>query len=168
MKKRELQMLLDKQEIYEVVLRYCRGIDRIDMDLVRSCYWPKAVDHHTGFTGTRDDYIAWVEPLVRGFTGTMHLVGNHLVEVEGDTARSETYGTAYHWGEPATDARQNFVTGFRYLDKFERRKGVWRIARRHAVREWTHRVGEEQRLEREGEGPVGSRDSSDPLYLSTD
>jgi hypothetical protein len=33
-----LQSLADKQAIYEVLLRYCRGIDRIDMDLVRSAF----------------------------------------------------------------------------------------------------------------------------------
>ncbi|WP_221890845.1 nuclear transport factor 2 family protein [Microbispora sp. KK1-11] len=34
----------DQQEIHEVVLRYCRGVDRLDMDLVRSAYHPDAID----------------------------------------------------------------------------------------------------------------------------
>lgn len=36
--------LLDKQAIGEVVLRYCRGIDRLDLDLVRSAYHCDGVD----------------------------------------------------------------------------------------------------------------------------
>lgn len=35
---RAVRVLLDKQAITEVVLRYCRGVDRLDMALVRSCY----------------------------------------------------------------------------------------------------------------------------------
>ena len=44
-----LSRLLDRNEIEEVVLRYCRGIDRRDFDLVRSCYHPDATDRHGSF-----------------------------------------------------------------------------------------------------------------------
>ena len=44
------------------MLRYCQGIDRLDMELVRSAYHPDGVDHHTGFDGTVDEYVAWVGP----------------------------------------------------------------------------------------------------------
>ncbi|MER2157629.1 nuclear transport factor 2 family protein, partial [Rhodococcus sp. (in: high G+C Gram-positive bacteria)] len=40
---RALQDLIDKQAIREVVLTYCRGIDRLDFDLVRSAYHPDAI-----------------------------------------------------------------------------------------------------------------------------
>jgi hypothetical protein len=33
-----IDQLLAKQEIYEVLVRYCRGIDRLDEELVRACY----------------------------------------------------------------------------------------------------------------------------------
>jgi hypothetical protein len=32
----DLQALLDEREIHRVLMRYCRGIDRMDQDLVRS------------------------------------------------------------------------------------------------------------------------------------
>ena len=53
-----LAALLDKQEIEEVVLRYCRGIDRRDFELVRSCYHPDARDRHGSFDGTVDEYVS--------------------------------------------------------------------------------------------------------------
>ena len=59
--------LLDKQEIEEVVLRYCRGIDRRDFDLVRSCYHPDARDRHGSFDGTVDEAKQSDEPLLRNF-----------------------------------------------------------------------------------------------------
>ena len=156
--------LADKQEIAEVVLRYCRGVDRLDFELVRSCYHDDAIDHHTGFDGDADGYVAWLTTLLPRLSGTMHLVGNLLVEVEGDLARSETYGTAHHWGDPPTDPSKNFTSGFRYVDTMERRDGVWRIAERWAVREWTRLIPADTVRPKEGEGPSPRRDRSDPVY----
>ena len=120
----DVQRLLDEQEIRAVVLRYCRGVDRLDLELVRDCYHADATDEHGTFVGTRDEYVAWVGEVLTRFEGTMHLVANQLVEVVGDRARCETYGVAHHWGDPPEDHRRNFTTGFRYVDRFERRDGA--------------------------------------------
>jgi hypothetical protein len=165
-----VRRLVDRQEIADVVLRYCRGIDRLDLDLVRGCYHPDATDEHGTFTGTRDEYVEWVAGILTRFTGTMHVVANQLIEFDdgtaGDTARCETYGVAYHWGDPPDDSRRNFTTGFRYVDRFERRDGAWRIARRVAVREWTHVVPADQQLviPPDRDGPRGRRDHDDAIY----
>jgi hypothetical protein len=158
-----VQELLDKQAVYEVVLRYCRGIDRLDLEAVRDCYHPDGVDHHTGFSGPRDDYVRWVGEGLGRFEGTMHVVANHLVELDGDVAFSETYGNAHHWGSPPDDPGLNFVSGFRYVDRLERRAGVWRIAERHAVREWTRAIPAEVVRAKEGAGPSPRRDGDDPV-----
>jgi hypothetical protein len=162
----EVQALLDQQAIREVVLRYCRGIDRLDLELVRSCYHPDATDEHGTFTGTPDEFVAWVGDVIARFTGTMHVVANQLVEVDGAAARSETYGIAYHWGDPRDDHRRNFTTGFRYVDRFERRDGDWRIASRVAVREWTQKVTPDQQwiLPPARDGRRGRRDRTDAAY----
>ncbi|HEY3697209.1 nuclear transport factor 2 family protein [Phenylobacterium sp.] len=155
--------LVDKQAVHEVVLRYCRGIDRLDLDLVRQAYHPGGIDHHTGFSGPIEEFLAWVEPGLRRMGGTTHIVGNHLSEIAGDVAVAETYGQAVHWGEPGDDEpRRNFTTGFRYIDHMTRRDGVWAIQERWASREWTRSdVG--LRMAKWGEGPSGRRDADDPL-----
>ncbi|QDQ98396.1 nuclear transport factor 2 family protein [Tomitella fengzijianii] len=156
----------DRREIHEVVLTYARGIDRLDFDLVRSVYHPDAVDHHTGFEGGVDEYLAWVEPLLRRRArdggGTMHMLGNHLVELHGDIAISETYGTSVHWGEPADDRRMNFTSGVRFIDRMERRHGRWAIAERWAAREWT-RSDAGRMMPKEAAGPSGGSGADDPL-----
>jgi hypothetical protein len=155
--------LLDRQRILEVVLRYCRGIDRLDMDLVRSAYHPGGIDHHTGFDGEIEDYIPWVERGLGRLGGTMHRIGNHLAEISGDGALVETYGAASHWGEPRDDPTLNFTTGFRYVDWMERRNGVWGIVERFAVREWAHSdAGRWVTLGRPG--PSAARSPDDPIY----
>jgi hypothetical protein len=163
-----LQVLVERQAIADVVLRYCRGIDRLDLELVRDCYHADATDEHGTFLGTRDEYVDWVAGVLTRFTGTMHVVANQLIEVDGDsdTAQCETYGVAYHWGDPPDDHRRNFTTGFRYVDRFARRDGVWRIARRVAVREWTHVVPAEQQwlIPPDRDGRHGRRDHTDAVY----
>ncbi|MFF2508250.1 nuclear transport factor 2 family protein [Streptomyces sp. NPDC058067] len=161
-----LRELSDRQRIHDVVLRYCRGVDRLDLDLVRCAYHPDGVDHHTGFSGPVDAYIAWLEPLLRAFEGTQHIIGNHHVELLGDEAVAETYGTAVHWGSPADDARLNFTSGFRYVDHLARRDGQWAIVERFAVREWT-RSDAGARMAPEADGPRPRRDGSDPLHTLT-
>jgi hypothetical protein len=153
----------DRREIHECVLRYCRGIDRLDMDLVRSAYHPGGIDHHTGFSGPVEDFVEWVSSALTNFEGTMHLIGNHFAEGKGDTAVSETYGTAVHWGAPTDDPRRNFTSGFRYVDHFEKRGGRWAVVERWAVREWT-RSEAGRFMAKEGDGPAPRRDSEDVVY----
>jgi hypothetical protein len=157
-----LATLLDLKAIEAVVLRYCRGVDRLDMDLVRSAYHPGGVDHHTGFSGPIEDFIVWVEPKLRSFAGTMHILGNHFCELAGDTAVAETYGQAVHWGDPSDDAGRNFTSGFRYVDHMTRRDGRWAIQERWAVREFTHSNAGRAKP-KEGVGPAGQRGPEDPL-----
>ena len=157
-----LQDLLDKQAIREVVMTYARGIDRLDFDLVRSAYHPDAIDHHTGFEGNIDEYIAWVKPKLSVIGGTMHHIGNHLVELHGDHAISEAYSMSTHWGGPEGVGMINFTSGARFIDHMERRNGRWAIKERGAVREWT-RSDEGRFVDPESAGPRGRRDGADPL-----
>ena len=127
----------DARAIHDVVARYCRGIDRRDPELVRSCYWPDATDDHAGaFIGGRDEFVDWVSRVVARFTMTMHVLGTPAVEIAGDVADAETYGVAQHRGDPSDDGRVNYTTAFRYLDRFERRSGEWRIAARRVELAW--------------------------------
>ena len=153
----------DRREIHQCVLRYCRGIDRLDMDLVRSAYHPGGIDHHTGFSGPIDEFIEWVLVGLRNFDGTMHLIGNHFVEGDSTVAVSESYGTAIHWGSPADDPRRNFTSGFRYIDHLEKRDGRWGVVERWAVREWT-RSDAGRYMPKEGDGPSPRRDREDIVY----
>lgn len=160
-----LKALLDKQEIREVVYGYCRGIDRRDLDRVRACYHPGATDHHGSFSGTVDEYIVWVDGLLERYEFTMHLVGNVLIELDesGDCAAAETYGVSLH---RSTDPRpyMNLATGFRYIDRFERRDEAWKIAERTAIGEWSIQIPEEAWWSIPDTHLKGRRDSSDALY----
>lgn len=162
-----IERLWAEAEIRRVLLRYARGVDRLDLDLVRSCYHPDATDAHGSFEGTVDQYVVWVERVLRRYDATMHFLGSPLIELEPGTpptrARVETYGVAHHRAASGPPER-NLVTGFRFVDRFEARDGDWRIAGRVAVTEWS-------RVDREDDWwPIpdtmvqGRRDRSDAVY----
>lgn len=160
----EVQLLVDRQEIRDLLASYCHGVDRLDLELVRSTYARDGVDHHTGFDGTADEYVAWLARGLPLLDGTMHVLGTHRCEIFGDVALSETYGTSVHWGSPADEPALNFTTGFRYVDRLVREGGAWRIAERFAVREWTRSDAGRRRVA-EATGPVGRRDRDDPWHV---
>jgi len=155
-----IQLLIDQQQIHDILMKYARGIDRCDFDLVRSCYHPGAVDNHGRFTGTIEEFIPWVETQLDQFDTTMHFLGNVLIEVEGVTAHAETYCVAYHRmkGEDVDN-----LQGLRYVDRFEKRYGEWRIAERAIVVEW-NRIDD---VDLPGFAPGtkrGRRDQDDLVY----
>lgn len=159
-----LETLLAKNEIEDVVLRYCRGIDRRDFDLVRSCYHADAKDHHGSFSGGVEEYIAWVDRLTSRYRWSMHFVANVLVEMgEADLAACETYGVSLHRSDDPRP-HMNLATGFRYLDRFERRQGEWRITERTAIGEWSIPIPEAAWWNIPEEHLSGRRDTQDVLY----
>lgn len=131
---RAVQQLLDEAAIRRVHLNYCRGVDRRDWDLVRSCYHPDAVDHHGPYSGGVDGFISWAVKFVDTVVSTTHFVGNQIVDVDGNTAWHEAYCRAYHRMK-ATDSTPaaDYVVNLRYLDRMEARDGEWKISDRLVV-----------------------------------
>ena len=137
----EVQALLDKQAIYEVLMKYCRGIDRIDEELLRSVYHPDAWDDHGSFKGPASEYVTYIVASLRAGAdagcNNFHSVSNVLIELDGDVAHTETYITSWH---PALKdgKNNNWIFAGRYVDRFERRNGAWKIAHRMTVCDWEY------------------------------
>lgn len=131
--------LLAKQECAELVYRLARAIDRCDADLIADCYHPDATDDHGIIKGTIAEFIAGVIPMLQGMKRTQHNITNLLVTLHGDEARGEAYFIAQHTLTPDTGEVEMFAAG-RYLDRFERRGGEWKIAHRQAIYDWTMTV----------------------------
>ena len=93
---RALRVLLDKQEIHEVLMRYCRGIDRCDAELLHSVYHPDATDDHGLFKGKAADFIPWALKALTRDDNTSHYIANELIEVDGDVAHCESYFFGIH------------------------------------------------------------------------
>lgn len=133
-----LARYMAQQEISDVIYRYCRGIDRLDWDLVRSCYHADGTDDHGDFRGSVDEFLAYIQQGLPRFLSTQHFVGNILVEFDGERARAESYLVAYH-RLPASSTKplRDYTVGLRYVDDFERRNREWRIAARVCAFDWS-------------------------------
>ncbi|WP_305094215.1 nuclear transport factor 2 family protein [Prescottella sp. R16] len=137
----ELRALSDRAEIGGVLLRYFRGVDRRDWNLVRGCFFEDARNDYAPFhQGGLDDFMQFLaDPGGFGlFDRTFHFAGNQLIELDGDTADTETYAMAQHTSAAdAGHSTRNFLTVWlRYLDRFERRDGRWAIADRRIEVDW--------------------------------
>lgn len=161
-----LGMLVQERAIERTIHRYCRGIDRMLPEVVRSCFHDDAIDDHGGAPRGRDEFVDWVFGLLGTYGSTMHLVGNLLVDVHDDVGLAETYGVAFHRSPDAEafEGRRNLMTGFRYVDRFTKRDGRWAIAHRVATTEWSRVDDLEGRWAIPDSMRRGSRDASDPIH----
>jgi len=125
----KLQEMIDRHEIWQVLQRYGRGLDRVDVELVRSCYFDDAIEDHGHFVGSPDGFIEWANNASMNYLSTQHGLMNHSCELDGDDAYAETY---YLFTGVAAQAPHFMSTG-RYIDHFQRRDGEWRIANRVTI-----------------------------------
>jgi hypothetical protein len=130
------QQLADREAIRDVLMRYCRGIDRLDVDLLRSTYWPDAHDEHLEFAGNIEQFIDYCQPILGAMRWTSHMIGNILIAIDGNRAEVESYFQGVHSVPNADGVRRDHVAGGRYLDIFEKRNDEWRIFERFVVTDW--------------------------------
>jgi hypothetical protein len=134
--RRELSLLKDRDAVRDLVHAIARGVDRFDQTLLAASILPDAVFDMGGaepMTGAA--FVAGLKPPAEPRPGRMHVIGNVSVQVDGDAAESEAYivscmdilkdGTAH-----------TRVRAGRYLDRFRRDGGVWRLSHRIMIDEW--------------------------------
>ena len=156
----ELQELIDRKRVYDVLTRYCRALDRCDVDLMRSVYWDDARDDHGVFNGGAQEFAEFIiREIQEWFEVTMHAIMNVHMEVTENVACTESYLFAYHrirgdkqkvddifgstylsgfdWSK-VEGIPHVFWYGGRYVDRLEKRGKEWKIAHRQVVMDWNH------------------------------
>lgn len=128
--------LIDKQTISEAVLRYCRGVDRAEPDLIRSAFFPDAIDDHGGTRMLATEFADFiVQRKLEEVDFSIHRITNQLIDLlpDGHTAVSESLVNSVQ------RVKGDDVVQFswsRYLDRFERRDDEWRIGYRLVVHDF--------------------------------
>ena len=175
------ERLADRAAIQDVMYRYCRGVDRLDLDTLRSAYHPDAIDNHGAYNGGIDGFVEWVRGRHQKIPFSKHLVSNILIEFVGPhEAAVETYciatqrypsdaresltallGDSVEGGDGAVD----LIVYARYVDHVTRRDGAWRIQQRNVVLDSTSFIkaptGASNTVERQ---IYGRHDTQDFLY----
>ncbi len=133
------EVLTAHEAIRQAANRYCRGVDRLDAPLMKSAYWPDAVDDHGVFVGNAYEFCDNVVAGHRRLVASMHCISNHSINVDlaAGTGVGEIYNVSYRL-RPGDDGHNQLDTWWgRYVDRYERRDGEWRIIHRICVHEWT-------------------------------
>jgi len=132
-----LAELVARQRITEVMHRYARGMDRADEVSARSAFWSDATVRYGTFDGAAGDYVDFAMNIVRQLMWGAHYVTNIDIHIVGDRAVVDSLVFAHHHrrSEDEKGEQEGFYTG-RYVDRMERRDGVWKIAHRRGLRDF--------------------------------
>jgi len=139
-----LEALMSKQEIQDVLMRYARGIDRADEDLLKSCYHEDAIEEHgSTYSGPAHAYIEDAVVRIRQMGTMCHYICNVHSTLEGDTAWVEAYVLTFARFSKDGDSFDT-LTGGRICDRFERRDDEWKIAHRKMAFDWNRDMPSEE------------------------
>ncbi|WP_428311811.1 nuclear transport factor 2 family protein [Hydrocarboniphaga sp.] len=156
-----LRQLADRQQIGELIYRYCRAVDRLDIELGHSIWNDGGIaDYGAGvYQGEGRGVIDHICAQHRHTLHHSHQVSNLVIELDGDRAGSEAYVTANLRVRRGDKLMQMTVWG-RYIDQWSRCNGRWGLDKRVSIRDFD----ELREVIAMGEHDVGRRDRLDPSY----
>ena len=134
----ELDRLLDERNIVAVATAYTWALDQHRWDDLRDVFAPDATatlgspDTLDGVDAIIDRIRTALEPL----DDSQHLVGNHEITIDRDTASHRCYLHAQHIRADANGGPHYIVAG-RYEDDLARTADGWRITHRNLRVMWT-------------------------------
>jgi ketosteroid isomerase-like protein len=125
-----LEELLAEREIYRAIVRFARAMDERDWDALAALTTADvSADLGTGPLRGTQQIIQVIRSYLDACGPTQHLLGNVLIDVDGDSATSRCYVSDMHLG--AGDAEGlTFSTLGDYHDRWRREDGGWRMCHR--------------------------------------
>jgi len=138
----KLELLLDRAEISDLLIRYTTDLDTKDWELLHSCFTEtiatdfSSVGGPAAATTQAGDFIAFLRQFLgRDGLRTQHLSTNHVICIDCDSATCVSYIVAqHHLPEGSGD---DFIVHGYYTDALARTPQGWRISKRKFTLGWT-------------------------------
>jgi SnoaL-like domain len=129
---KNVQYLMDRRAIEDLIHTHARGHDRFDVDLLTAAYHPDGIDEHGGASINKGpEYAEWANAVHAGGSQLhLHNITTHTCEIDGNSAHTESYVLVGLLNPDGKSVR--FING-RYVDRLEKRDGVWKIALRRCT-----------------------------------
>src|SRR5579864_5098115 len=90
-----LRSVTDRQQITDLIYRYCRAVDRIDVELGYSVWHPDGLaEYEAYYSGTGRGVIDKICGNHQALLAHSHQISNIIIELDGERAGSESYVTA--------------------------------------------------------------------------
>jgi len=135
----QLQALLDKQALMELINAYCNAADRHDHEKMRALYHEDAIDDHGIFSqGSAMEFVDKLPQIQAPMEILHHNVTTVNLKLNGDYAEGEVYIIAFHKVRKEDGSSFDLLIGGRYFDKYEKRAGIWTFSYRSVVADWTN------------------------------
>jgi hypothetical protein len=120
----------DRTAVIDTVNRYATALDTRDWALLDEVFTPDVLgDYGAGVLKGRDALRGMVRHMLGGTGPSQHLLANHRVDLEGDSARCICLVRAFSAGAGST-AGQSYELIGEYRDELVRTPEGWMIARR--------------------------------------
>lgn len=155
----------DRFAIQDLAALYMRGLDRLDGTLLAAQFWPDARCEYGIFSGSPADFAAFCMAALGDHARNHHMLGQHLIDfTSAEEAFGEVYYQAYHRVfDESGSPRDLFIAG-RYVDRYARRGGVWKIAYRSELVDWLRDEPASDAMLEAAPFILGQRKPADPLY----
>jgi hypothetical protein len=129
-------------------------------------YWEDSWDDHgvTQAAGPQFARLMSREIIPRSCETLSHILGQSLINVDGDSAGAETYYIAVTRDTGADGEPRCNQLGGRYIDRLERRGGEWRIKHRICLRDWSMSLRLEDDYFAHAQLKAGQRSGEDLSY----
>lgn len=165
--------LEDRAAIADIIAAYAHAIDRRRWSMMEHLFHDDAQFQFGEIVGDWRSFVDQARALIDPCLATQHQLGQIQFGFDGpDACHTETYMTAMHTVPPGFPMPEVFpdkgviysaIVAGRYVDRFEKRSGEWRIARRTGLYDWREfRVVEGVDLSDTPEGAAGYHDERDP------
>lgn len=126
-----------REEIIALSHTYARAQDRLDAAAHRSVFHDDAWLDYGYFRGGPDEFVAFAQDALREIGLTQHFLGQIEIDIAHETeAFGEIYLIAHHQVTAPNGASQDWIYAGRYVDRYEKRDGRWKIAYRAEIADW--------------------------------
>ena len=125
-----LQLLLDEAACTRLLMAYGRAADWQDGEALEALFWPDAHIDLGFFKGSGANLPAFMMKNAALSERRFHLTANVHTQVDADMATSDSYAITHAVGADSNGGQVRQIFFGRYLDRFERRNGAWRISER--------------------------------------
>ena len=159
-----MSAIADRLAIMDLAAKYMRALDRLDRALLEAQFWPDARLEYGIYAGGPREFAGFAMQALAGHDRNHHMLGQQLIEIDGDEAHGEVYYQAWHRTTDEHGAKRDLVIAGRYIDRCERRGGVWKFAYRAEIVDWARDDPASDAILGAMPFILGQRKPADPLY----
>jgi hypothetical protein len=154
--------LVSWHAINRLLTDYMRAQDRLLPELHLSVFHEDATTDYGSFKGPAAEFVAFAQAVLKPHRANHHMLGQVSIDFEGDLAFGEVYFQAFHRVVGEDGGEIDLWVSGRYMDRYERRAGVWKIAHRSELVDWLRTEPASDDLLRTQPGwPLGARAPED-------